>query len=157
MHKDEPEMFEKIPISSSIDCGYRDGKLTAVYFWIQHPYLNEVQSVIDLLTKRYGKYRQLSYGYGSETYIWETDKVYALLDMWQNHTAEVVICDREFGSSPNWCVNYLGHQTVANETIAFMPRKLLTMSTWHVRLLAGHHHSSARLLLKDKGDGPDAL
>ena len=55
-------MFEKIPISSSIDCGYRDGKLTAVYFWIQHPYLNEVQSVIDLLTKRYGKYRQLSYG-----------------------------------------------------------------------------------------------
>lgn len=90
-------MFEKIPISSSIDYGYRDGKLTAVYFWIQHPYLNEVQSVIDLLTKRYGKYRQLSYGYGSETYIWETDKVYALLDMWQNHTAEVVICDREFG------------------------------------------------------------
>jgi len=25
------------------------------------------------------------------------------------------------------------------------------MRTWHVRLLAGHHHPGARLLLKDKG------
>jgi len=37
-----------------------------------------------------------------------------------------------------------------------MPRKQLTMRTWHVRLLAGHHHPGARLLLKDKGEGPDA-
>ena len=76
--------------------------------------------------------------------------------MWQNHTAEVVICDREFKVKSNWCVNYLGHQTVANETIAFMPRKLLMMSTWHVRLLAGITILAQDFSSKIRG-WPDAL